>query len=131
MKSTRKSFISTGIDQSPVIEADDSNEAGTNEAGTSGGDPAGVLNNLTFMIQIVTSNEKKALKPENFKGLNDVVELPAGELYRYATGNFPNYSDATDYRKKIESIYPGAFVIAVKDNKILPLQEALGSKQEK
>jgi hypothetical protein len=83
------------------------------------------------MIQIVTSIEKRALNPENFKGLNEVVELHAGDRYKYATGNFPKYSDAAEYRKKIESIYPGAFVIAVKDNKILPLQEALGSKQDK
>jgi hypothetical protein len=29
------------------------------------------------------------------------------------------------HRKKIEAIYPDAFVIAVKDNKIVPLQQAL------
>jgi hypothetical protein len=35
------------------------------------------------------------------------------------------------YRKKIEAIYPDAFVIAVKDNKILPLQQALEQKRKK
>ena len=35
-----------------------------------------------------------------------------------------------NYRKKIEVIYPDAFVIAVKDNKILPLQQALDQKRK-
>ena len=38
---------------------------------------------------------------------------------------------AVRYRKKIEDIYPDAFVIAVKDNKILPLQQALEQKKNK
>ena len=35
---------------------------------------------------------------------------------------------ASEHRKKIGSYYPDSFVIAVKNNKILPLQEALNSK---
>jgi N-acetylmuramoyl-L-alanine amidase len=83
---------------------------------------------LKFMIQIVTSAEKKALVPENFRGIKEVVELTSQNLFRYATGSFATYSLATDYRKKLEVIYPDAFVIAVKNNKILPLQDALNSK---
>jgi len=83
---------------------------------------------LKFMIQIATSAEKKALVPENFKGIKEVVELSSQNLFRYATGSFVNYSQAAEYRKKLEVIYPDAFVIAVKNNKILPLQDALNSK---
>ncbi len=83
------------------------------------------------MVQIATSTEKKELKPENFKGLNDVVEIDCrGSFTGMQQGTFTNYSDAADYRKKIESIYPDAFVIAVKDNKILPLQEALDQNKK-
>jgi hypothetical protein len=39
------------------------------------------------------------------------------------------YSDAAYFRKKIENLYPDAFVIAVRNGKILPLLEALESKQ--
>jgi N-acetylmuramoyl-L-alanine amidase len=80
------------------------------------------------MIQIATSAEKKALVPENFKGIKEVVELSSQNLFRYATGSFVNYSQAAEQRKKLEVIYPDAFVIAVKNNKILPLQDALNSK---
>ena len=87
-----------------------------------------VVDELKFMIQIGTSTEKKRLVPENFKGIKDVVELSSLNLFRYATGSFSNYSQAAEYRKKLEIVYPDAFVIAVKNNKILPLQDALDSK---
>jgi len=83
---------------------------------------------LKFMIQITTSSEKKALTPENFKGIKEITELPYPDRFRYAAGSFASYSEAVEYRKKIEAIYPDAFVIAVKNNKILPLQDALNSK---
>ncbi len=116
----KKSYVSTGLDNAPDTEA-----------GTSAETSASPSDNLSFMIQIVTSAEKKAINTENFKGITEITELPAGDLFKYATGNFRSYADAAEFRKKIELIYPDAFVIAVKDNKILPLQEALESKPEK
>ena len=70
------------------------------------------------------------IKPENFKGLKDITEINAQDRFKYAAGSFTDYSDAVNYRKKIESFYPDAFVIAVKDNKILPLQQALEQKKK-
>jgi len=87
--------------------------------------PAG---EIVFMVQIATSAAKNELNPENFKGLTDVVEIDAQDRFKYATGNFTDYSVAVKYRKKLEAVYPDAFVIAVKDNKILPLQQALEKK---
>jgi N-acetylmuramoyl-L-alanine amidase len=84
---------------------------------------------LVFMVQVATSGTRTEIKPENFKGINDIVEISASDRYKYATGIFEEYSDAVKYRKKIESIYPDAFVIALKDNKILPLQQALEQKR--
>ena len=83
---------------------------------------------LKYMIQIATSAEKKPVNPANFKGLKDVVELPSNDIYKYASGSFDNYAPAAEYRKAIGNLYPDAFVIAVKNNKIVPLQDALNSK---
>lgn len=85
---------------------------------------------IVFMIQITTSAVKTETKPENFKGLSDVVEIDTQDRFRYATGSFSDYSVAVKYRKKIEAFYPDAFVIAVKDNKVLPLQQALEQKKK-
>ena len=85
---------------------------------------------IVFMIQIATSSAKVDLKPENFNGLKDVIEIAGQGQSKYATGSFDEYTDAVNYRKEIESLFPDAFVIAVRDNKILPLQQALDEKKE-
>ena len=85
---------------------------------------------ITFMVQITTSTSRTEIKPENFKGLKDITEINAQDRFRYAAGNFTDYTAAVGYRKKIETYYPDAFVIAVKDNKILPLQQALDQKNK-
>ena len=82
------------------------------------------------MVQVTTSASKTEIKPENFKGLTDITEINAQDRFKYAAGSFTDYSDAVNYRKQIETIYPDAFVIAVKDNKILPLQQALEQKRK-
>jgi len=86
---------------------------------------------LKFMVQINSSARKKEVKPENFRGLTEVTEIASDNRFRYATGSFKEYSEAVEYRKKILIVYPDAFVIAVKDNKILPLRDALKSTQNK
>lgn len=91
--------------------------------------PAG--DELAFMVQVATASSRTEIKPENFKGLNDIVEIKAQDRFKYATGIFTEYPEAVKYRKKIEAIYPDAFVIAVRDNKILPLQQALEQKRKK
>ena len=115
----RKSGISTTRNQEPEPKSDTSARvmAGTGE--------------ISFMVQITTSTVKKEIRPENFKGINDVIEIDSQDRYKYATGNFIDYSDAVKYRRKIVTIFPDAFVIAVRDNKILPLQEALELKNKK
>ena len=90
-----------------------------------------MMSETIFKVQIITSSSQVDTRPDNFKGLTDVVEINSQGLYKYASGSFPDYSSAATYRKKIESMYPDAFVIAVKDNKILPLQQALDSNRLK
>ena len=95
----------------------------------SSADKTGIGGDRTrFMIQIATSAEKKPLNPANFKGLKDVVELSSNDIFKYASGSFDDYAPAAEYRKTIGNLFPDAFVIAVKNNKIVPLQDALNSK---
>ena len=82
------------------------------------------------MVQVSASATRTEVKPENFKGLKDITEITTQESYKYAAGSFAEYQDAVNYRNLIKSSYPDAFVIAVKDNKILPLQQALEEKRK-
>jgi N-acetylmuramoyl-L-alanine amidase len=94
-------------------------------------DIASIPEKIIFMVQIVTSSSRTEIKPGNFKGIKDIIEINAQDRYKYASGQFDDYSEAVKYRKKIESLYPDAFVIAVKDNKILPLRQALEQTRKK
>jgi N-acetylmuramoyl-L-alanine amidase len=85
---------------------------------------------IIFMIQVASSPSRIEIKPENFNGLKNIIEIEGADRMKYATGNFNNYDSAVTYRKEIEPIFPDAFVIAVKDNKILPLQQALDQTKE-
>jgi N-acetylmuramoyl-L-alanine amidase len=80
---------------------------------------------INFKVQIGSSSIKKDLTPENFQGLKDVSEINSDNRYRYVSGSFTDYQSAMEYRKIIQAKYPDAFVIAIKDNKLLPLPEAL------
>ena len=113
-----KSGISYEQNQSPDQETDTT------------GAPVSRSNEVVFMVQITTTTTKTEIKPENFNGLKDITEINAQDRFKYAAGSFKDYSDAAQYRKKIEGAYPDAFVIAVKDNKILPLQQALELKNK-
>jgi N-acetylmuramoyl-L-alanine amidase len=85
---------------------------------------------IYFMVQITTSASKIEIKPENFNGLKEITEINAKNHFKYAVGKFANFSDADKYKRKINAFYPDAFVIAVKDNKKLPLQQALEQKRK-
>ncbi|NSW93878.1 MAG: N-acetylmuramoyl-L-alanine amidase [Bacteroidales bacterium] len=84
---------------------------------------------IKFTVQITTSVKPKEVKPENFKGLSDVSEILVNKIYKYTSGRFDEYSEALAYRKKILSLFPDAFIVGIKDNNILPLQEALKLKR--
>lgn len=85
---------------------------------------------IRFMVQITTSSAKIEIKPENFKGLKNVIEIGGQDPLKYAAGDFDDYNSAANYRKEVAEFYPDAFVIAIKDDKILPLQQALDEVNE-
>lgn len=80
---------------------------------------------ITFMVQVATSVEKTEIRPDNFRGISEITEIQSPGRFRYASGRFASYDDAVQHRKKIEGLFPDAFVIAVREDKVLPLQDAL------
>ena len=90
--------------------------------------PAG---QITFMVQIASSKSKTEIKPENFKGLMNLSEINNQGRFKYASGRFTEYQDAVQHSKEIRNLYPDAFVIAIRDNELLPLHQALTQKKKK
>jgi N-acetylmuramoyl-L-alanine amidase len=80
---------------------------------------------IDFRVQLSTSSVRREVTSENFNMLPEISEISAGRYYKYASGHFESYGEAAEHRKTVQKNYPDAFVIAVKNQKIVPLQEAI------
>lgn len=86
---------------------------------------------IWFMVQLATSSEKKEEMPEEFMGLGEITEIVSGKYFKYATGSYSKYSEAAERRKELSTRFPDAFVIAVRNHEIIPLQEAIEKTRRK
>jgi N-acetylmuramoyl-L-alanine amidase len=86
---------------------------------------------VLFLVQIASSTKRLEMNPYNFKGITDIQEIITEERYRYAAGSFLDYDEAVACWRKVKAIVPDAFVVAIQNNKILPLDKARGLNQKK
>lgn len=84
------------------------------------------IKDITFMVQIETSDAKVALTSSRFKGL-EVIEYKQDNFFKYAVGNFVNdFAAASAYKNELrEKGYQHAFVIAFQNGERIPLDKAL------
>lgn len=78
-----------------------------------------------FRVQIASSKNKVSTEPSAFKGQQDVSIIEQGRWYKYTLGNKLSYTEALDRCDKVKSLFPDCFVVAVKNEEIIPLSEAL------
>jgi N-acetylmuramoyl-L-alanine amidase len=93
-------------------------------------DEAPLPEKTVFTVQVAASVKKIERKPSNFKNIKDIQEFQDGSRYRYTAGRFFDYDSAVVLRKKLSRHYPDAFVIAVQNKKILPLQQILDRRKK-
>jgi len=87
-----------------------------------------VAANVIFKVQLMASAKVIALDKSNFKGLDILSKEPVKNLYRYMYGNTSSYTEAVSYKSKAHTVgYEGAYIVAYKNGKRIPLQEALKS----
>jgi N-acetylmuramoyl-L-alanine amidase len=84
-----------------------------------------IIDDIVFMVQIISSTSKIEMQPANFKGINNIYEIVENNRFKYASGRFATFSEAVEYRKTIERTYSDAFIIAVQNNKTISLQQAI------
>jgi N-acetylmuramoyl-L-alanine amidase len=79
-----------------------------------------------FKVQISASSKKLKLTPSNFKGLKNVSISNGTSVYKYMYGETSDYDEAKKYLQEAkEKGYNSAFLIAFKNGKSLPVQDAL------
>jgi N-acetylmuramoyl-L-alanine amidase len=77
-----------------------------------------------FMIQVLTTTRKRPLDDITFAEFGHVAEFKANNLYKYAVGKSTSFAKMREMVPRVQESFPGAFVIAVKSGKIIPLSEA-------
>jgi len=92
-------------------------------------EPKPAYSNIVFKVQISASSKKLDTTPENFKGLDDIsVISDNGSLYKYMYGETADYNTAKQNLQEARSKgYSGAYLVAFKDGRKIPIQEALNN----
>ncbi len=80
---------------------------------------------VIFCIQVASSRNKSSTEPSSFKGYKDVRVVQDGRWFKYMTGRELNYNDALASCMKVKEDFPDAFVVALKNGKLIPLNEAI------
>jgi len=78
-----------------------------------------------FKVQITVSSEPIPLDSEQFKDMTEVEEFRSNQVFKYAAGNKRTYEEILEYSKWVKNRFPDAFIIAIKDGKIVPVQEVV------
>jgi N-acetylmuramoyl-L-alanine amidase len=87
--------------------------------------PEVVTDDIVFMVQISAIPKNKPMSQDQLKGIEKITILEEGERIKYGAGSFSIYEDAVKYRRTLTLGFPDAFVIAVRNGKIIPLNEAI------
>ena len=80
---------------------------------------------IIFKLQIISSNTRLATNSPQFNGLKNVWEYREGGLYKYTVGNEKDLKSASALQPEFRSKgFSGAFVVAFKNGKRMPVREA-------
>lgn len=84
---------------------------------------------ILFMVQVAAMPKGRELNQSQLKGVDQVSKIEDGERTKYTSGKFVLYDDAVKHRRTLTGKFPDAFVIAVRNGKVMPLSEAIKAKK--
>ncbi len=85
-------------------------------------------NGIVFRVQVGSSKNRIPLDSDFFKGVEGIEVHESGGLFRYFVGNASTLEDISVFRKIISDSFPDAFIVALRQGHLIPLQEAIGGK---
>lgn len=115
--------IKAAVQEEPVEEAE--NSATVNDSSMKDIVPADNTGDIFFMVQFAAMPKGRAISQSQLADIETVTKIEDGERVKYAAGRFTLYEDALRCRRLLTAKYPDAFVIAVRDGKIIPLKQAI------
>jgi N-acetylmuramoyl-L-alanine amidase len=85
--------------------------------------PAGD-SSVYYMVQVLTTTISRPLDDQSFSNYGHVSEFKVNNLYKYAVGISTSYHEIYGTLDQVQKDFPGAFIIAVRAGKIIPVEEA-------
>lgn len=136
-KDYKATLEGTDVGTTPEVARPDSTRVAVNEPdsvvqGSGIPKPAVKEDAVVFRVQIVTSSKRiDPTKPKNFNGLDGVVEVEGGGLFKYQVGNEPSLAKAREVQARCrEKGYDGAFIVAYHKGERIDLQKAVTLAQQ-
>lgn len=86
--------------------------------------PTVLPDQIWFAVQLAAATRPITITPSNFKGETNIVEKKIGIYYKYYSGNFTDFNQASSLRKQLLAKFPGAFVVAFKGDSPIPVDQA-------
>ncbi|RAV30562.1 N-acetylmuramoyl-L-alanine amidase family protein [Sinomicrobium soli] len=81
---------------------------------------------VSFKVQVSAGGNKIEPRRYNFRGLEPISMEQADGVYRYLYGNTTNYQEARDLQRQAKDKgYDGAYIVAYRNGKRIPVEEAL------
>lgn len=80
---------------------------------------------IWFKVQILASTRQLHVNSSHFKGLKDISMYKEDNIYKYTYGATPEYQEALKIKKAIKEQFPGAFIIAFRNEEKISLAQAL------
>ena len=85
-----------------------------------------VIDSLFLTVQIISSDKKITKNSSDFKGLEHVNEYYLDAMFKYTVGEYKNLDSAVKAQAETRSKgFPDAFVIAIKNGKRIPVNDAV------
>lgn len=104
------------------------NTANTDSATLKNIDTKNKNNNIYFRVQVTSSSKSLGISNPIFKPYNNVFEYCENGMFKYTVGNCETIDDAKKLQEQLKADFPGAFLVAFKNNAKIPIHEALNSK---
>ena len=90
-----------------------------------------IYDGVTFKVQIAAGSTDIPLEPFNFNGLDQISKHQTGDLYKYYYGKTSNYTMVQELKEiAVLKGYPSSFIVAFKNNELIPLSDVLKSKMD-
>lgn len=83
------------------------------------------VNAPVFKVQIFAGTHQLRFNDPRFKGLQGCESFEDGKKIRYTYGSSTNYNEINRLRKQILDKFPDAFIIALKNGKVMDVNEAI------